>query len=189
MGRKKPATSATEGRRVDLDGERPAGFSVPYWDHLQSCRRGRYVMVVPMPLVVEDIYRAYPRHVGKVAALAAINKAIGRIGRADAATWLLSTVQAFAKSNKGQSGQFCPHPATWMNQGRYDDDQAEWHRLSDPDGSKRVARIEAPEGKYDGIGEIDHGDGKAESKAPAESSPGVESSAGGGEIGRQPGEW
>lgn len=85
----------------------------------------------------ELIYQAYPRHVGKAKALLAIGKALALIearnGVPDAAAWLLERVQAFAKSPSGHAGQFTPHPATWFNQARYDDDPAEWSRN---DGSR-----------------------------------------------------
>ena len=82
---------------------------------------------------MEFIYKAYPRHVGRRDALKAINRALHRIaGRRDApedpVIWLITRVRLFAGSPKGQSGQFCPHPATWFNQDRFDDNEAEWFR-------------------------------------------------------------
>jgi len=94
--------------------------------------------------LVEAIYQAYPRHVGKDRALPAIEKAIGRIeatGRADAADWLLGRVTAYAKSPAGQSGQFTPHPTTWFNRGSFNDDDSEWQRGTDegPGGDRSSA--------------------------------------------------
>lgn len=85
---------------------------------------------------LEGIYLAYPRHVSKASALKAIGKALDRIaGRPDApadpVAWLLDRVQAFAESPAGQAGRFTPHPATWFNSGRYDDDSSEWNRRED----------------------------------------------------------
>jgi len=81
----------------------------------------------------EKIYKAYPRKVGKGAALKAIQNAVKRLEVLvdkeqidNAETFLAGKVQAFASSPKGQAGQFCPHPATWFNQERYFDDPAEW---------------------------------------------------------------
>jgi len=82
----------------------------------------------------ERVYQAYPRKIGKQKALKAITKALSAIaarnGSVDAVAWMVERVQRFARSAKGQAGEFCPHPATWFNEGRYDDDPAEWQRHS-----------------------------------------------------------
>lgn len=72
--------------------------------------------------IAEDIYQAYPRHVGKQAALKSIRKAM----QDHDPEWLLARVRLFASSPKGQAGRYCPYPATWFNQGRFDDDDREW---------------------------------------------------------------
>jgi hypothetical protein len=69
----------------------------------------------------EDWWQHYPRRVQKGAASKAFRAALKR---ADLATIMESTV-AFAKSPKGK-GEFCPYPATWLNQDRWADDPAEW---------------------------------------------------------------
>jgi hypothetical protein len=66
----------------------------------------------------QAIYDAYPRKVGKPAAVKAIAKALAKIPAEE----LLARVQAFAESRKGQDPNFTPHPATWFNQERYADD-------------------------------------------------------------------
>jgi hypothetical protein len=78
---------------------------------------------------VEEIYYAYPRRVGKQKAFIAIRKALTVIDveHNESAAWLLERVQMYARSSAGQAGKFTPYPATWFNQGRYDDDPAEWH--------------------------------------------------------------
>lgn len=84
----------------------------------------------PMPTSADRIYAAYPRKVGKADALKAIDKALLRLRGVvpDPAEWLLGRVQAYAASPHVRTTEhrFIPHPATWMNQGRYDDDPAEW---------------------------------------------------------------
>jgi hypothetical protein len=98
---------------------------------------------------VEVIYRAYPRKVGKKKAIETIRKAIkdiaarGKIPVDDAADWLHERVVAFARSPAGQAGEFTPHPSTWFQQGRYDDDDRDW-------------QIE----RGGGNGRADNGDGK-----------------------------
>ena len=82
--------------------------------------------------VCERIYLAYPRHVGKAAALRAIAKALTTVQTQrnttpqDAAEFLHSQVVKFSNSPAGQRGQYTPHPATWMNSERYNDDPNEW---------------------------------------------------------------
>ncbi len=84
------------------------------------------------------IYTAYPRQVGKAAALKAITAAIERLkaeGRTlrDAQVLLYQATVAFAQSPAGNSGEFTPHPATWFNKGRYEDDRSEWQRQGGSD--------------------------------------------------------
>lgn len=88
------------------------------------------------------IYEAYPRRVGKIDAEKAIAKALLRIaqeGKDDPHAYLLERVMAYRRSPAGAPpGMGCedfrPHPATWFNQGRYADDEAQWHRTN---GGKR----------------------------------------------------
>lgn len=77
---------------------------------------------------VEEIYRAYPRHVGKKAAIPKILKALRELTAThpDAAHWLLTRVAAYAKAVEHAERKYIPYPATWFHQGRYDDDDEEW---------------------------------------------------------------
>ena len=70
----------------------------------------------------EIIYEAYPRKVARPAAIQAIRRALQ--GRDF--DWLLWRVQKYAECVEGSSKKFIPHPATWFNQARYDDDPKEW---------------------------------------------------------------
>jgi hypothetical protein len=88
-------------------------------------------------LSVEDVYREYPRKVGKRAALASISKAVTRVISGEysnvldshgALEILLGRTKQFAVSSAGQAGEFTPHPSTWFNQSRYLDDDKEWHK-------------------------------------------------------------
>lgn len=89
----------------------------------------------------ESVYGYYPRKVGKAAALKAIAKALAVIRQrpdapGDPVTWLIDRVAEFARSPAGNAGGYTPYPSTWFNQGRYDDDPAEWNReaTTGPDG-------------------------------------------------------
>lgn len=70
----------------------------------------------------EIIYEAYPRKVARPAAIQAIRRAL----QAESFDWLLKRVQRYAECVEGSSKKFIPHPATWFNQARYDDDETEW---------------------------------------------------------------
>lgn len=69
---------------------------------------------------LEEIYLAYPRHVGKEAALKAIEFALRKNGIQPPE--MLERVKAYAKARAKEDPQFTPYPATWFNQGRYYDD-------------------------------------------------------------------
>lgn len=90
-----------------------------------------------------EIYSAYPRKVAKRAAIAAIHKAVKRIQHGelsapaiadvrDAQVYLFRRVEAYARSPAGSrpDRQMIPHPATWFNQSRYLDDDADWQAVS-----------------------------------------------------------
>lgn len=75
-------------------------------------------------IAAERIYQLYPRKVGHGKAIEAIRKALG----ISSEEILAEAVREFAKSPAGMAGQFCPHPATWFNHRRWEDDRAEWTR-------------------------------------------------------------
>lgn len=86
-----------------------------------------------------DIYNAYPRHQGKLAALKAIEKALTIV---DADT-LLNAVREFDHAVKTtwdpvDRVRFVPMPATWFNQGRWDDDRRNWYRNRVASGLRTV---------------------------------------------------
>jgi uncharacterized protein YdaU (DUF1376 family) len=85
----------------------------------------------------EQIYQAYPRKVGKVEALKAITKA----GRAIGFDRLLAKVQEYGRASAWQEMQYIPHPATWMNAGRYDDDPETWKDPKNKGGGARVNNL------------------------------------------------
>lgn len=88
---------------------------------------------------VEEIYQAYPRKVGKKAAESAIRAAVNRGATPE---YLLEATTEYARSRVGKEQTFTPHPQTWYQQGRYDDDRSEWWR---DEGSGR-GRIEKKSG-------------------------------------------
>lgn len=77
---------------------------------------------------IQQLYQAYPRREGKGAALKAIEKALQAAGIPF--EQLLERVKKFASSPAGNAGRFVPHPATWFNQRRFEDDPKEWSRAN-----------------------------------------------------------
>ena len=79
----------------------------------------------------QEFYRAYPRHVGPAAAF---RKYVVARKQADAET-LLNAAKRFAEISAGKEPQFVAHPATWLHQGRWQDEdlqtQANGHDLRD----------------------------------------------------------
>lgn len=80
-----------------------------------------------------EFWSAYPKKVGKKEA----QKAFAKVPKAD---WpkLVPAVEAQIKSKQWQkdNGQFIPHPATWLNQGRWEDsvepDKSAYARMYEP---------------------------------------------------------
>lgn len=97
-------------------------------------RSGRQIPEFMIPQV-QEIYRAYPRHVGTDAAYKAIAKSLGFCEYET----LLAITKRYSERRRrpGNDPKLTPHPATWFNQGRWKDDPTEWDRL-DSDGAKGV---------------------------------------------------
>src|SRR5678815_4026053 len=71
----------------------------------------------------ELVYKQYPRRVGKKAALPKIAKAINAYGF-DKIDLAVKTLADLWKNETDK--QFCPHPATWFNQERFNDEPETW---------------------------------------------------------------
>lgn len=98
-----------------------------------------------LAVLAAAIYHEYPRKAANAPALKAIEKSIVAISKRTAsenrrafngdidlaAGWLKSRTVLFAKSPQGQREDkaFIPHPATWFNGARYDDDASEWNHV------------------------------------------------------------
>lgn len=70
----------------------------------------------------EEIYAAYPRKVGRPEAMRAIHRAIKQFGFEH----VLKRTKEFAAAweRSGKSMEFVPHPGTFFNQERFNDDYA-----------------------------------------------------------------
>jgi hypothetical protein len=76
---------------------------------------------------VVNIYDAYPRKIGRPAALKAIAKALKTMDPAR----LLELTQKYAAAVAGTDQQYIPYPQKWFNQERYNDDPKTWGRAAD----------------------------------------------------------
>lgn len=83
---------------------------------------------------------SYPRKVGKGAALARW----GKLSDSDRA-FAVAAVAGFANAwscRPREDHQFCPHPATWLSERRWEDDPGEWTG-ADPENAETLKRKEA----------------------------------------------
>lgn len=99
---------------------------------------------------LEKIYDAYPRKVAKQAALKAIGKALDRLWEKAVngavpnlyVRYLAERTTLYANSQEGKKRdrEFIPHPSTWFNAGRYDDDEREWNVVHRSEPEKKIER-------------------------------------------------
>lgn len=65
----------------------------------------------------ESFWAIYPRRTGKLEAF----RAFGRAQKLAPRDAIMAAAVIFAQACKGKEERFIPHPATWLNQGRWDD--------------------------------------------------------------------
>lgn len=73
------------------------------------------------PEAFDGFWQAYPRRVGRKAAVRAWDKAL-KDGVPPQR--IVSAAEAYARERHGQPTQYTKHPATWLNGGHYDDEPA-----------------------------------------------------------------
>lgn len=72
----------------------------------------------PLETWFEEWWAIYPRRIGKGAARKAYAKAVRKVPRSR----LLEAATAYAAEREGQDQNFTPHPSTWLNQERWNDE-------------------------------------------------------------------
>ena len=80
-----------------------------------SLPKDNSIKIVREDAEFEAFWRMYPRRVGKEAARRAWKKARARVG----AETILTGLSA---ARWPEEAEFIPHPSTWLNQGRWDDE-------------------------------------------------------------------
>ena len=85
------------------------------------------------PKAFEAFWSVYPRKQAKGAARESFAKAIARLldggsfsDWVGAAKFLCMKAREFATAKQGEPFKYIPHPTTWLNQERYEDDAATW---------------------------------------------------------------
>lgn len=97
-----------------------------------------------------EFWDAYPRKEGKQKAYRYWRTAVKRVRVERSLEWqaaadvILEAARAFAATPLG-TGDFCPHPGTWLNGGRWDDDRANWNRIREPIAKQPQAVPQLPE--------------------------------------------
>jgi len=66
----------------------------------------------------DTFWAAYPRKAGKIAARTAFAKAM-KIATEEQ---IMAGIETLKRETRGKDPNFIPHPATWLNQGRWDDE-------------------------------------------------------------------
>jgi hypothetical protein len=113
--------------------------------------RGPKLKKAKLAALAAELFSNYPRKVAKKDAVKAIERAIATVatrGATDthqdfegheetAKRWLETRVVAYASSPQGrrEDRSLIPHPATWFNGARYDDDEAEWNHVGNVNGT------------------------------------------------------
>lgn len=92
----------------------------------------------PQVTPFDNFWEHVPNKIGKGAARSAYQAAVKSLHAThdDPHAYLLDRLMAFRSTPKAL-GEYCPHPATWLNQGRYDDDPATWQQASRATGDPR----------------------------------------------------
>lgn len=149
MKRAKNAMAMREKRRQEKLGQAPRTAGQRQYelddgahgrDHADVNAGGDKGTTGPKPSLAEElaqdmaleIYEAYPRKVGKPAALLKIKKALKTVNPGV----LLEKTRQYARAVNGTDPQFIPHPATWFNQERFNDHPQTWTRS---EGARRPA--------------------------------------------------
>jgi hypothetical protein len=102
-------------------------------------------------ITADIIYNAYPRQIRKAEALVVINRLLTTT---QDPAHLLDRVQAYAAAVKTWipcERKFIPYPATWFEQGRFDDNPNEW-RTRYPDNSVLVPEVSPARAAKNAVG-------------------------------------
>lgn len=116
-----PDISAVEGGHFEQDG---GHFEPPYIDKplsttaIKPLSSAKAEKKTGFSQDFAEFYAVFPRKKGRLAA----EKAYGRARKSAPAATLLGGACRYAKERAGEDPNFTLHPATWLNQGRWEDE-------------------------------------------------------------------
>lgn len=102
-----------------------------------------------------EFYDVYPRHVGKQAAARAFKKAAKKVSP----SVIITAAERLAADPNLPEKQFIPHPATWLNQGRWDDEPLPERRGAATYGQRQEAAERAEYERLKALDAQDETDG------------------------------
>lgn len=150
--------SENEGRRIErLDEHRDWGWKIINWEKYEQIRdrtgatlrvtrhRDR-LLAHPRFEEASKIYEEYPLKVGKPQAISAIIKALEK----ESFEHLLQRTKDYAAARMSEDPNYTPHPSTWFNQQRYNDDPKTWRKsnLKAPVTNSRNAGVVSGKSAY-----------------------------------------
>lgn len=103
--------------------------------------------------IAAEIYELYPRKVGRPEALKAIYSAISR---GTSPIVLMERTKAYAQARASQDNGFTPHPSTWFNQDRFNDDPETWNHQTGKQSKPKEGR-DPYEPMSDKLWQLKHG--------------------------------
>ncbi len=119
---------AVEGNPVEGDPKKEHPHSPPRGDSVKATDSSSSQ--------ADEIYAAYPKKVGRPAALRAIRRALAK----HAFDFLLERTRLFAQTCNSPT-EFIPFPSTWFNQERFNDNPSTWRRTGGSNGKPPPAII------------------------------------------------
>jgi len=105
-------------------------------------------------LAFDAFWAAYPKKLGKRDAKDRFGKIAREVAKergttaAAAASMIADKAAIYSRSATAKDLQYVPYPATWLNQGRYDDDESQWARRRDVADATPARSRERETGKY-----------------------------------------
>jgi hypothetical protein len=94
---------------------------VPPGDEPEKRKRKRDDIPDEYPYDFEEFWKVYPRRTGKAAAFRAWRK-LNLAQKRRAYVALKKQLPALKAQIRGPNENFCPHPSTWLHEGRFDDE-------------------------------------------------------------------
>lgn len=122
-----PLTEKPDAYKKNIDNNIPP--IVPLEGDVRP-KRSRSSVPDEYPYDFEEFWKIYPRREGKASAWKSWQR-LNMPQRRKAYVALKAQMSVLTSKAKDARGNFCPHPATWINQGRFDDDLTSPEQKSD----------------------------------------------------------